>query len=204
MSLNLPPWRRTDSYRRAPHQAVIDALNRNLPISADHPLEAVGGPNGTTIRDSRPEELAYSYPGYVYDRGPGGQADYTDERYWIRLVKLEPIGGTDVYAKLKYTNTPTDAETGEHIVTATNLSEVPPISSTIPVTHKVVFGSPVELTPYVRVDGADGIESVVWAFTSGLIHSKGQYQGQTHQMGADNADEWLMPLGVPVLIEVIT
>lgn len=99
------------------------------------------------------EKRAQWWWGLVKDKGPNGEDDYTDERYWVARALInsteppltfleEPEGNPEQPNPLHYT------------VTATNITEIPYNS------HSILPSTPVRITE--EYDNADPPETQYW------------------------------------------
>jgi hypothetical protein len=117
IALAAPTWNRT-----------ADMIERALNVSYVGAVRVTQSPNGTVVAVGAPARTV-PFIGVVVDAGPDGEADYTDERYWVRRSRID---GTDASVPIPTPADPTtplttsywDDDNGDPvIVTATNLTE---------------------------------------------------------------------------------
>jgi hypothetical protein len=70
----------------------MDTLNARRPVSGAG-ADVVGYPTGTAINTPDVLPRDYSFFGVVVSTGPGGDADFTDQRYWVRSVVFGQAAG---------------------------------------------------------------------------------------------------------------
>lgn len=103
-----------------------------------------------TLGEERPPGASsFSVIGIIWDTGPGGEANYTDERYWVKPQQVD-AGNTFAAAAIV-----DDANTFDQqfIITATNLSERDATMSPGTGTHGLAKNTIVRV--YLEVDGSD-------------------------------------------------
>lgn len=67
---------------------VIRYVNNNLPISVSEGLTATTGANGTAMSIDRSPRGRHAITiGKIVAAGPNAEADYTDHRYWVQLLR---------------------------------------------------------------------------------------------------------------------
>jgi hypothetical protein len=123
----LPPWTKRDNLSTPPHQRIVDKINALSPLTPPEGSEFRSTPVGSGIVDKRPLTLVPPLIGVVVAAGPAGEADYSDERYWVRISRID---GTSAVTDLRATPA-TELTTSYNnrednradIVTATNLTE---------------------------------------------------------------------------------
>lgn len=83
MSTLIPPWTRANNLSVTAHQRVVDAVNAGLLLTGTRNVGVRVGPNGRTIIDHATVTVTDLFFGLVTDAGPDGEADLTDNQYWI-------------------------------------------------------------------------------------------------------------------------
>lgn len=157
-----------DKILASDQNAMVDAQRRAQLITGDG-LTSKSGPGGTGLFTE--PFGAKSFWGRITALGPDNDADYTDERYWVKQIYITNAAGDSLTALgiaeviLKDINgdtyTPTSGTTiihGYH-VTATNLAEIEAG------THTMAVGTPVHV--YMVYDSRDSA-NVHYIFTSGF------------------------------------
>lgn len=193
----LTPWRKGDRFAAAHMNEVWGRQRSQNPSVTRGNLRQM--PNGMSI--DIPLEFIPSggYPGVIWNAGPGGEADFTNEQYWVWLsYTIADKWGLPVDTDKDYARTGTDLS--NVIVPATNWSERQPGGPSGSGTHVLRVGTPVLLLP---VFGRRSVATDTTASQRFIFYNEdvgvGQYPGQVLVTEAAHTRQWSFITAVPSL-----
>ena len=129
------------SAQRLVQQAVDQAETATGALGVGGLIVQVAGPSMGVV-DARQRENVYRFLAQVVSSGPNGEADYSDERYWVRgqfaAQQAVDRNGVPIFAATAaVTLQPETGFEGAEWTTATNVAEIAAHSHSLPVDGSV-------------------------------------------------------------------
>jgi hypothetical protein len=191
------PWKKGDNFSASHLNEMVGiARSRNITLPRGNLRHL---PNGTSIDIPEPFTLGPPRPGMVYSAGPGGEADFINENYWVWLsYAVAGKWGATVDIDSDYVGTGTDLS--NVIVPATNWSERQPGGPAGVGTHVLRVGTPVYLYPVYGRSSVSTDTTMVQRFVF-LCEDVGvgQYPGEVLVTEAPHTRQWSYEVAMPDL-----
>lgn len=176
----VPPWRKPDNFSTPAHQRLVDALNAIAFQTGTGDLDTVTTPGGRVVADRRPlivDEIIFAK---VVTAGPNSEADFTDNRYWVKKQDVRtPSTATNATTLADDISPPGDMTTdaGGDVVAASVVMATYPVADDA---HALAADSVVLLIAYHtsnRSGGARDKRYLLVPLSAPATLPAGQYDG---------------------------
>lgn len=192
-TFNFDKWSAKDKLDHDKLNQPLDAIQTHLPVAAGPGIvTSFLGSGGTAVSVS--PDLRGRYPiitARIVDKGPGGEVDYSDYRYWVQLTKNDlTTSSVPKTEKLDMQVVPKEQGTDSLpvILTVYNLGEYAAGSHGLPLNTDVMI-SPMAIDRPTQED-AGHVPQTRWFVVGTGASDMGEFQFQGPVMISANQKAW--------------